>query len=149
MPRTPTTSVGPGPEISTFGSGVDGWRTRARCTVGTVRRAAGEPEPFDAALAVDGIDEHLANLPFILSDEELAGAGETLHLHCTDRDGEWLLRRTADGLEVTPEHAKGDIALRGTASDLYLVVLGRTPAAEPDIFGDPDAYETWKPLLGF
>lgn len=113
------------------------------------QRCAGEPEPFDGALAVDGIDEHLDNLPFILSDEELAGAGETLHLHCTDRDGEWLLRRTGTGLGVTREHAKGDVALRAAASDLYLVVLGRTPADEPAVFGDPEAYETWKPLLGF
>ena len=113
------------------------------------QRAAGEPEPFDGALAVDGIDEHLDNLPSILSPEELAGSGETLHLHCTDRDGKWLLRRTADGLEVTREHAKGDVALKAAASDLYLVVLGRTPAAEPTVFGDPTAYESWKPLLGF
>jgi hypothetical protein len=79
----------------------------------------------------------------------VAGSGETLHLHCTDRDGEWLLRRTDGGLEVTREHAKGDVALRASASDLYLVVLGRTPAAEPDVFGDPAAYESWKPLLSF
>ncbi len=113
------------------------------------QRAAGQPEPFEGALAVDGIDEHLDNLAFILSQEELAGSGESLHLHCTDRDGEWLLRRTERGLEVSREHAKGDVALRGSASDLYLVVLGRTPAAVPEIFGDPAAYETWKPLLGF
>jgi uncharacterized protein (TIGR03083 family) len=113
------------------------------------QRAAGEPEPFDGALAVDGIDEHLDNLRFILNDEGLAGAGETLHLHCTDREGEWLLRRTGSGLEVTREHAKGDVALRAAASDLFLLVLGRTPAEEAAVFGDPEAYETWKPFLGF
>ncbi len=71
------------------------------------QRGGGEPEPFDGALAVDGIDEQLENLPSIRGNEELAGAGETLHLHCTDRDGEWLLRRTADGLEVTPRARQG------------------------------------------
>ena len=110
---------------------------------------SGAPAPFEGALAVDGIDEHLENLPFIVGPEAVAGSGETLHLHCADRDGEWFLRRGAAGLEVTREHAKGDVAVRGAASDLYLVVLGRTPAAAPDVFGDPHAYEAWKPLLGF
>ena len=113
------------------------------------QRAAGEPEPFEGALAVDGIDEHLDNLPFILGPDALVGSGGSLHLHCTDRDGEWLLRRTEHGLEVSREHAKGDVALRAAASDLYLVVLGRAPAAAPDVFGDPAAYDAWKPLLGF
>ena len=52
-----------------------------------------------ATLAVDGIDEHLENLPFILGAEHIARTGETLHLHCTDVTGEWLLRSAPDGLE--------------------------------------------------
>jgi uncharacterized protein (TIGR03083 family) len=110
---------------------------------------SGEPEPFEGAMAVDGIDEHLANLPSILDPEQTPTTGETLHLHCTDRDGEWLLRLGPSGIEVTPEHAKGDVAVRGPASDLYLAVLGRVPPSSLEVFGDPGALEVWESLLGF
>jgi uncharacterized protein (TIGR03083 family) len=113
------------------------------------QRAGGEPEPFDGPLAADGIDEHLQNLPSIIGPDRTPTTGETLHLHCTDREGEWLLRLGGSGIEITREHAKGDIALRGAASDLYLVVLGRAPAEAPAVFGDPAALEAWQQLLHF
>ncbi len=109
----------------------------------------GRAEPFDGALAVDGIAEHLANLPSVVGPDPTTGFGETLHLHCTDRDGEWLIRRGPDGLEVRPEHAKGDVALKGSASDLYLVVLGRLSPTAVEIFGDPAALDGWESLLHF
>jgi uncharacterized protein (TIGR03083 family) len=111
--------------------------------------ATGRAEPFDGALAVDGIAEHLANLPSVVGSDQLTGTGETLHLHCTDRDGEWLLRLGPEGLEVRPEHAKGDVALKGPASDLFLVVLGRASPAAVEIFGDPAALARWESLLHF
>lgn len=111
--------------------------------------ARGAAVPFEGELAVDGIDEHLRNLPFIVGPDRTAGAGESLHLHCTDRAGEWLLRRTESGLEVTRQHTKGDVAVRGVASDLFLIVLGRTPVAPAEIFGDPAALVAWQQLLHF
>ena len=56
-----------------------------------------------------------------------AGPGETIHLHATDTDGEWLIRLTPDGIETSREHAKGDVAARGPASDLFLFLVGRVP----------------------
>jgi len=109
----------------------------------------GEPEPFDGPLAVDGIDEHLENLPSIIGPEAASGTGETLHLHCTDRDGEWLLRLGPDGLEVRREHAKGDVALKGTASDLFLVVLGRVSPSRVEVFGSPATLDRWQQVLHF
>ena len=62
--------------------------------------AAGTPTPIDAALAVDGIDEILTVfLPRMVDNFEPMGDG-TVHLHCTDVDGEWLFtrrRRRGDG----------------------------------------------------
>jgi uncharacterized protein (TIGR03083 family) len=109
--------------------------------------ALGAPSAFAGPVAVDGIDEHLANLPYFR--EPARGGGETLHLHCTDRDGEWLLRLEPDALAVTREHAKGDVALRGAASDLFLVVLGRRPPSTVEVFGPADALATWAPVLRF
>src|SRR6478735_4527484 len=55
--------------------------------------AAGTPSPLDAALAVDGIDEILTVfLPRLVDNFDAMGDG-TVHLHCTDVDGEWLLTR--------------------------------------------------------
>jgi uncharacterized protein (TIGR03083 family) len=110
---------------------------------------AGTPEPFAGELAVDGIDEQLENLPFIVGPENTRGAGETLHLHCTDVDGEWLLRLGENGLEVQREHAKGEVALKGAATELYLVVLGRRSTEAVDVFGDPGALARWQPVLHF
>jgi predicted lipid carrier protein YhbT len=67
---------------------------------------------------------------------ELVGA--TLHIHCTDTDGEWLLRLTADGIELERAHAKGDAALRGAASDLLLAVWHRADLDTIDVVGDAD-----------
>jgi uncharacterized protein (TIGR03083 family) len=91
--------------------------------------AAGSPRPVRGDLAADGIDEWLDLLPYRPGTPPPTGTGETLHLHCTDRDGEWLIRLTDAGPEIGRTHAKGDVAVRGPASDLLLVLLRR---ADPD-----------------
>ena len=69
----------------------------------------------------------------------------TLHLHRTDGDGEWLLSSAGDQLVVGHEHAKGDAAARGTASDLNLLVWGRRqPTLE--VFGDEAVLDAWLAL---
>lgn len=87
--------------------------------------AAGS-EPIDAELAADGIDELLE---FFGGDGPL---DRSVHLHCTDTEGEWLV--TADG--VTREHAKGDAAVRGPASDLLLALWRRRPLEGLEVLGD-------------
>lgn len=105
-------------------------------------RAAGTRKPIEAELASDGVDELL--YVFLPADPRLhRGGGETVHLHCTDVAGEWLVRLRAGGFEVTSEHAKGDAAVRGPASDLLLALWGRIPFDELEILGD----ETLPPKL--
>ncbi len=74
--------------------------------------AAGTTAPIERELAVDGIQELFDILPFRPGGPP-TGTGETIHLHCTDGDGEWLVRLGADGVSVVNEHAKGDVAARG------------------------------------
>jgi uncharacterized protein (TIGR03083 family) len=112
----------------------------------------GGATPVDPELAADGIDEWLGLfVPRFLVDKgsgtppELVGA--TLHIHCTDTAGEWLLTLTAEGCEVEPIHAKGDAALRGPASDLLLAVWHRKPLAEVDVVGDADRAEAILDLI--
>ena len=90
-----------------------------------------ERAPIAAVAAADAIDEFLdVSLPFALRNVTLPGS---IHLHCTDTAGEWIVR--ADG-SVEPIHAKGDAALRGSASDLLLTLYGRLPIMSVDVVGD-------------
>jgi uncharacterized protein (TIGR03083 family) len=100
--------------------------------------AAATPTAIDADLAVDGIDEFLTVfLPRLADNFGEVGDG-TVHLHCTDVEGEWLVARRDGALSVAAEHAKGDVAARGSASDLLLFLWGRVPADTLEVFGDAD-----------
>lgn len=72
------------------------------------------------------------------------GAGDLVHLHCTDAHGEWMIRSDADTgrLAITNEHGKGTIAIRGTASDLLALVQGSVSLASSgdrfEVFGSMD-----------
>jgi uncharacterized protein (TIGR03083 family) len=129
------------------------WAPRGGSTAWVVRRmahetavhrwdaesATGEAGPVDAELASDGIDEYLEHF----TDGAAEGAaplGGSVHLHCTDVPGEWLVTEPDAGgrLDVRREHAKGDVAVRGPASDLLLALWRRRPLAGLDVFGDAD-----------
>ncbi len=101
--------------------------------------ALGEPESIEPELARDGIDEMLdVMLPSARrwAENIREGHGETYHFHRTDGPGEWLVRFQGEGATVTREHAKGDVAVRGTASDLLLFLWGRLPAEQMEVLGD-------------
>ncbi len=114
--------------------------------VGNVARGpgSGSAAPVEARLAVDGVDEAFDMLTYRPATKALRGEGETIHLHCTDAHGEWLVHLGESGVEVTREHAKGDVAARGPASDLLLLLYGRIPASEVETFGDADLLARWQ-----
>ena len=100
--------------------------------------AHGDARPVPAGLAADGVGELLdVFLVPHLEGEPVGGRGESLHLHATDTEGEWLVRLLPAGVQVERGHAKGDAAARGTASDLLLFLWGRAPADRLESFGDP------------
>src|SRR5262249_34298234 len=107
------------------------------------QRAAGNPEPIEHEQAVDSIQE-LFDIRDFRPDGVPPGHGETLHLHCTDGEGEWLARFEPDRAIVTHEHAKADAAARGTASDLLLLMWGRIPVEQVEVFGDPSLFSSWR-----
>ncbi|MDQ1478104.1 MAG: hypothetical protein QOE62_3333 [Actinomycetota bacterium] len=109
--------------------------------------AAGPTAPIERVLAVDGINELFDLIPYWPLADRVRGAGETLHFHCTDGDGEWLAQLSSDGLVVTREHAKGDVAARGTASDLLLFLYGRVEVDTLDVFGDAALLARWRELV--
>lgn len=95
----------------------------------------GLPPSVDAAVAVDGIDELVTEFGPHTFDTSL-GDGATAHLHATDADGEWLVTWTPAGLRVEREHRKGDVAMRGRAEDLLLVLWGRRGVGSVEVLGE-------------
>jgi uncharacterized protein (TIGR03083 family) len=96
--------------------------------------ATGAPQPIEPDVAADSIDEILAiTLPWgVRADKPLPGS---VHIHATDTDTdtEWFVH--PDG-RVDPTHDKGDVAIRGTASDLLLALYTRVPLTDLDVVGD-------------
>ena len=102
--------------------------------------ASGSRQPIDAALAIDGIDEHFEIFSPLTAGTPVPPV-TTVHLHATDADGEWLLSVGGGVLSVERSHGKGDVAVRGSASDLLLLLWDRIGADADDlqVFGEPQA----------
>jgi uncharacterized protein (TIGR03083 family) len=108
--------------------------------------ASGAVDPIDSDLAADGIDEFFEVIAPLRLGDRLVGDGETFHFHRTDGDGEWLVRLTPTGPEIERAHAKGDVAVRGGASDLLLVVRNRAGLDAVEVFGDEALVARWHDL---
>lgn len=113
-----------------------------------LERALGEASPIDPALASDGIDEYLTVIvPMLIGSGRATLPGATLHVHCTDVAGEWMIRPTDGAPVVSREHAKGDAALRGPAANLLLTLWGR--GIEPvEVVGSQSAAAAWSAIGG-
>lgn len=109
--------------------------------------AAGLPATIDAELASDGIDEYLeVLLPRAIGREGNSIPTGSLHLHCTDVDGEWLVRSEDGEYRMVRAHQKGDAALRGPAEPMLLTLWGRSTdrADELNPVGDEAVIEAWQ-----
>jgi uncharacterized protein (TIGR03083 family) len=111
---------------------------------------AGREPGFDPVLAADGIDEWLGSMSGIGASDPRVDAlpdGAVLHVHVTDEgvDGEWLVRRDGGSVTVEPGHGKGDVAVRGPAGRLLLVLLRRVPPDDPqvEVLGDAALFTRW------
>lgn len=104
--------------------------------------------PLDATLASDGIDEYLGVIvPMLIGSGRASTPEATLHVHCTDVDGEWMLRPTDGAPVLTREHAKSDAALRGPAESLLLTMWGR-PSEPIEVIGSRAAADAWSSIGG-
>ena len=109
--------------------------------------ASGTPTPFDGDTAADGIAElYELVLPFNLAHREVTLPSGSLHLHRADGDGEWMLKAEDGKIVVTHEHGKGDAAVRGPASDLFVFAWHRAMPDTLQIFGDEAVARAWAAL---
>jgi len=115
--------------------------------------AAGQDVDLAPEFAADGVDEWLSLVVAGAADparaRELGGDGQSLHFHATDPGlsgtGEWLVTRTPDGVTVEAGHAKADVAVRGPAARLLLVLTRRLPASDPavEVLGEQALLTHW------
>ena len=120
--------------------------------------AAGRDVDLTPEVAADGVDEWLARIaagtggandPAGAQPQDLRGHGQSLHIHATDPGlagtGEWLVTRTPSGVTVTRGHSKADVAIRGPAASLLLVLTRRLPPSDPaiDILGEQALLAHW------
>jgi uncharacterized protein (TIGR03083 family) len=99
-------------------------------------RTAGRAHTIDAELASDGIDEFLFEF-LTWVDKDAAPLAGSVHVHCTDVVGEWIVRDDGEGgYDVAREHAEGDAAVRGPAQDLLLALWRRVPLHGLQVVGD-------------
>jgi uncharacterized protein (TIGR03083 family) len=147
--------AGPGTSVWTWGDGgTSGWWARRMLHETAVHRADAElavgidPE-FDSVVAADGIEEFIANQPTDHVAE--LPAGQTLHLHATDFDGEWLLTFGPDRVAWERGHAKATAAVRGPVGLLLLFTLGRLRPEDErlEVFGDAALLAAWQEKMAF
>ena len=116
--------------------------------------AFGREPGYEPDIAADAIEEYLGFLSGPAHgdpDPRLAAlpVGAVMHVHATDEGlngaGEWLVRRTGSQVKVDHGHVKGDVALRGPAARLLLVLTRRVPADDPSVqvLGDESVLTGW------
>ncbi|ULE34356.1 maleylpyruvate isomerase family mycothiol-dependent enzyme [Mycobacterium sp. IDR2000157661] len=148
--------VGPDCRVWTFlGSKPAGWWIRRRLHEVTVHHAdatlaLGVDYDLPAELAADAVSEWIELMTVQAKrSSPPVERGRRLHMHATDEglgpSGEWTVVNDEDGLWWSHEHGKGDVALRGRARDLLLVLVRRRRAADGDVevLGDSAVWEGW------
>jgi uncharacterized protein (TIGR03083 family) len=108
--------------------------------------------PEDAA---DGVDEWLTRIAANTvgttnaAAQELRGDGQSLHFHATDPGlsgtGEWLVTRTPSAITVARGHGKADVAVRGPAASLLLILTRRLPPTDSaaEVLGEQALLAHW------
>jgi uncharacterized protein (TIGR03083 family) len=109
--------------------------------------ALGREPKIDPAVAADGIDELLDNIPcassFAPRVDELRGNGEVLLLEADDVDQRWAIALEPDCYRWTHDSCRHDARARGSATQLLLVLYGRFPAGSLDVDGDRALLDFW------
>lgn len=114
-------------------------------------RAVGIDPDIDAELASDGIDEYFEIvIPRLMAREGTALPVGSLHVHCTDVDGEWLVWSDEGDYRLIRAHEKGDAALRGPAEPILLRLWGRDTdrTSELSPIGDESVLAAWLAITG-
>lgn len=149
-------AVGPATRVWTFlGLRPAGWWVRRRLHETTVHRAdaalaLGADYALPVELAADAISEWIELMVVQANRAAMPlQRGQRLHLHATEPSlgavGEWMITSDEEGLDWSHEHGKGDVAVRGSATDLLLALSRRRTAADlgVEVLGDAAVWDRW------
>ena len=106
--------------------------------------AGGTVTPIEPAHAVDGIDELLTGFLPRRSSRLRPERPSTIVVRPTDADEAWTVRAGPDGATTERVAADGDLVLRGSAGDLYLLVWNRRGLDGLDVTGDGALLDRWR-----
>lgn len=100
--------------------------------------------PFSPAFASDGIDELLFGFVSRPRGRLIADPARTIHVRSTDADADWFVHIGPERVEVSRHGDEGDCAVRGSASDLYLLLWNRLTADGLQVEGDRSLLDLWR-----
>jgi uncharacterized protein (TIGR03083 family) len=102
---------------------------------------------FAAPFAIDGIDELLFGFLARSRSKLLADPARSLLIQPSDAQVWWHITVCPDRREVrTSGDQSADCVVSATASDLYLLLWNRPPAAPPEVGGDAAVLAMWREL---
>jgi uncharacterized protein (TIGR03083 family) len=109
----------------------------------------GRPEPVEARLAADGIDEMLTvYVPrWCRPKSELEGHGETVAFAPNDAADRWTVRFHEKSLTVMDGATDADVTLAGSSSDLILFLWQRISPDRLTVTGDINLLGCWFDLV--
>ncbi len=126
------------------------WARRQAHETGIHRADAESPRgaitPFEAALAVDGVDELLFGF-LGRAPADADRAARTIALRAIDTGDEWLVRIGDDAIHAergTGSAPEPDVAVACSASDLHLLLWNRIPPDAVDVRGDASVMTSWR-----
>lgn len=113
--------------------------------------ARGAVTPFEPSFAADALDEFLSGFA-PRPGRITAPTPRTVDVTATDTGDRWRLRIGPEGLRVERPQDGGlgadggrpDLAVQGSASDLYLLVWNRPPVGPIEMAGDTTIMESWR-----
>ncbi len=108
------------------------------------------PTPFEPAFAVDGTDEVLLGLfarPHRGAAPDVSPG--TIGLEATDAAHAWTVRFAPDGIQTKTGVGESDLSVRGTASDIYLLLWNRLSCDgrshnDLEVVGRQDLLSSWR-----
>jgi uncharacterized protein (TIGR03083 family) len=146
-------SSDPGTRVWSWAGGQQdvAWVARRQAHEAAVHRwdaqlATGEPEPIDAALAADGIDEFFE---WMFGPEDVQGFDGSVGVHLAPTEGEttWVVSVRDGRIDLGGDAATADVTARAPASDLLLLLWRRVGPDDVKIEGDRSALERFLAIV--
>ena len=107
-------------------------------------RATGPASGFDAAFAVDGLDELLLGFMARSRGRLVSETPRSLGVRAVDTGDAWTVRIERDARVVTRDAQEADCVVSGPAADLYVLLWNRGPVDGVDLEGDRSVMELWR-----